>query len=84
MRNMLVKMVVLGVLSLGSGAFAQCGAGAVKSVSGPVAAAICPKCGEIAGSENCCKDAELCPGCGLHKGSPGCLAKCAGSSEIAP
>lgn len=84
MKTMLAMMTVLGVLALGAAAFAQCGGGAVKSMSGPAAAAICPKCGEIAGSERCCKEAELCPGCGLHKGSPGCLAKCASSPEIAP
>ena len=39
--------------------------------------AIC-KCGEIKGSENCCKDGvEICKGCGLHAGSPGCQACCA-------
>jgi len=34
---------------------------------------VCQKCGEIKGSEKCCKiDAEKCPKCGLNKGSIGC------------
>ena len=34
---------------------------------------LCCKCGQIKGSELCCKaGAEKCPRCGLHKGSPGC------------
>jgi hypothetical protein len=39
--------------------------------------AIC-KCGEIKGSENCCKEGvATCKACGLHAGSPGCKACCA-------
>lgn len=35
--------------------------------------AICGKCGEIKGSDKCCKpDATRCDACGLTKGSPGC------------
>ncbi|MBN1256504.1 MAG: hypothetical protein JXA52_02225 [Planctomycetes bacterium] len=35
---------------------------------------LCPKCGEIKGSEKCCKmeGREKCEKCGLLKGSPGC------------
>lgn len=34
---------------------------------------LCGKCGQIKGTEQCCKaDAETCSKCGLHKGSPGC------------
>jgi len=39
----------------------------------PGTCALCHKCGQIKGSDKCCKeDAEKCPKCGLHKGSPGC------------
>lgn len=38
------------------------------------ATALCAKCGEVAGAENCCKPGEACAGCGMHKGSPGCCA----------
>ena len=35
--------------------------------------AICSKCGQIEGSDLCCKPGqELCPMCGLVKDSPGC------------
>jgi len=34
---------------------------------------VCPKCGEIKGSEKCCvPGAAKCPRCGLNKGSVGC------------
>jgi hypothetical protein len=76
MKKILVALVALSVLAIGSVAFARCG-GAPKSVSAAVSTALCPKCGEVAGSANCCKGgAELCAGCGLHKGSPGCMLKC--------
>ena len=36
-------------------------------------AALCPKCGQIKGSDVCCKaDAPKCDKCGMAKGSPGC------------
>ena len=36
-------------------------------------AALCPKCGQIKGSDVCCKaDALKCDKCGMAKGSPGC------------
>jgi hypothetical protein len=36
---------------------------------------LCGKCGELKGSDACCKaDAKVCDQCGLHKGSPGCCA----------
>ena len=37
-------------------------------------AQLCAKCGEVKGSDACCKveGHEKCPKCGLHKGSPGC------------
>ena len=38
-------------------------------------AALCPKCGQIKGSDVCCKaDAPKCGQCGMAKGSPGCCA----------
>ena len=34
---------------------------------------LCLKCGQVKGSEECCKPGQtLCKGCGLVKGSPGC------------
>jgi YHS domain-containing protein len=34
---------------------------------------VCGKCGEMKGSEECCREgAKKCPECGLIKGSPGC------------
>lgn len=37
--------------------------------------AMCPKCGQVKGSDTCCKaDAPKCDQCGMAKGSPGCCA----------
>lgn len=45
-------------------------------------AAICPKCGQIKGSADCCKPGQAtCPKCGLVKGSPGCCKVEKGTTE---
>ena len=33
---------------------------------------LCTNCGEMKGSEKCCKPAMKCDKCGMHKGAPGC------------
>jgi hypothetical protein len=39
----------------------------------PTAKTLCGGCGQIKGTEACCKaDAPKCAGCDLAKGSPGC------------
>ena len=76
MKKMIVALVMIGAMALAMAAVAQCG-GAAKAAPA-VSAQLCPKCGEVAGSDKCCAEgAEICAGCGLHKGSPGCMAKCA-------
>ncbi len=43
---------------------------------------LCLKCGEIAGSENCCKEGiEKCSVCGLNMDSPGCCSIPEGVTE---
>ena len=48
--------------------------------------AVCPECGEIKGTAQCCKpDAKKCSNCGLNKGSIGCckeLKPLAGQKDI--
>jgi len=45
---------------------------------------LCPQCGQIEGSAECCKpDQALCPKCGLAKGSPGCCKITKGTAEAA-
>ena len=45
-------------------------------------ATICPQCGQIKGSANCCKPGQaLCPKCGLVKDSPGCCKITKGTEE---
>ena len=44
-----------------------------KKKKEPGVCVLCCKCGQIKGSELCCKaGAEKCSKCGMHKGSPGC------------
>ncbi len=46
-----------------------------KAVEIP-AECLCPKCGQIKGTEQCCQaNAVKCPKCNLDKGSPGCCRK---------
>jgi peroxiredoxin/YHS domain-containing protein len=46
--------------------------------------AVCPQCGQIKGSADCCKPGQaLCPKCGLAKGSPGCCKITKGTTETA-
>lgn len=43
---------------------------------------LCGHCGEIKGSEKCCKEAKVCS-CGAHKGSPACCKiKLAGKDVV--
>lgn len=43
---------------------------------------VCGKCGQVKGSEVCCKTtAQRCGRCGLVKGSPGCCVLSAGSED---
>ena len=45
---------------------------------------LCVKCGQIKGSELCCKPGQtLCDKCGLVKGSPGCCNIPKGATEVA-
>ena len=49
----------------------------------PSKALICGKCGQIKGSELCCKKGQaLCPKCNLVKGSPGCCQLPKGSADV--
>lgn len=55
----------------------EAGAAVKASSISADAPALCGKCGQVAGSELCCKEgAAACPKCGMHAGSPGCMACC--------
>ena len=44
-----------------------------KKKKEPGVCVLCYKCGQVKGSDKCCKaGAKKCSKCGLHKGSPGC------------
>ena len=76
MKKLIVPLVVMSLFAMAAASFAQCGG--VSKATAEASAALCSKCGEVAGSDKCCAEgAEACAGCGLHKGSPGCAAKCA-------
>lgn len=55
---------------------------ATESTVSPGAVALCINCGQIKGSDLCCKPGQTpCPKCGLVKGSPGCCQIAKGSDE---
>jgi hypothetical protein len=50
----------------------------------PAAAAVCLKCGQVKGTDVCCKQGQLkCAKCGLAKGSPGCCKIPKGAKNVA-
>jgi len=50
--------------------------GDIKKGAEIPAECLCSKCGQVKGTEQCCKaDAVKCPKCNLDKGSPGCCRK---------
>jgi hypothetical protein len=49
----------------------------------PTAKTLCGGCGQIKGSDVCCKEgAEKCDGCKLAKGSPGCCKIAQGKDAV--
>ncbi len=55
-----------------AGCQSSSGTAAEADVS-PGAVGLCTGCGQVKGSDACCREgAAQCPGCGLAKGSPGC------------
>jgi hypothetical protein len=49
----------------------------------PGTCVLCHKCGEIKGSDKCCKPgAEKCAKCGLDKGSPGCCRLAGAKGDV--
>jgi len=77
MKKSFWLLAVIAAVAVGSiGAYAD-GCPCAKKQDAAAQSAICPKCGELTGSDKCCKPAaEKCAKCGLDKGSPGCKAKC--------
>jgi len=78
---------VIALLSCSVCSAAEIGKGDAEEVSKdgePVL--LCTKCGEIKGTDKCCKaeGRKKCGGCGLFKGSPGCckLPKGAESAQL--
>lgn len=66
---MAVVVVFLGV----NGCKKSDNTGAKSGAAFAASVELCTDCGQIKGSELCCKsDQTKCEGCGLAKGSPGC------------
>ncbi len=66
-RLSIILLLLTILLSLTLVSCANCGSQAKATKE------LCNSCGEIKGSENCCKvDAEKCEKCGKNLGSPGC------------
>ena len=80
-----VVVLAVGALSFVGAATvnAACGAcGAHKAEGKDAKVELCAKCGEVKGSDKCCKEGVAkCPKCGLNAGSPGCKAKCCAKPE---
>jgi hypothetical protein len=77
---MMKKLMLIGlmVLAVAAVSFAQTPTTNSDAAKAAEKAVLCKKCGEVKGSEKCCKpDTEKCSVCGLNKGSPGCKAACA-------
>jgi hypothetical protein len=69
LASIAVFVVFLGVNGCKKSDNAGAKSGAVYAAS----VELCTDCGQIKGSEMCCKpDQTMCEGCGLVKGSPGC------------
>ena len=72
-------MLLLGVMLAGYGCKKT-----ESKVEAADSVALCIKCGQIKGSELCCKPGQtLCDKCGLVKGSPGCCNIPKGATEAA-
>jgi len=75
---MMMAAALVGLLLCGYGCKKSDEARADDSV------ALCVKCGQIKGSDLCCKpDQAACAGCGLVKDSPGCCNIPKGATEAA-
>ncbi len=77
MKKLWFSLLVAAAMTAAVGAWA-CpsdgdGEGAENTKSEKSEKALCGACGQVKGSDLCCKaDAEKCGSCGLDKGSPGC------------
>ena len=72
-RRDILKAVLLAPAAMAVRPLAAMAAPAKKCEKKPGTCVLCAKCGQIKGSDLCCKaGAEKCKNCGLHKGSPGC------------
>ena len=70
MKKIGFSLLLIAAMTFAVSAFA---CGADKAKAAVAEKALCSACGQVKGSESCCKpDAEKCGKCGLDKGSPGC------------
>ena len=70
---MVMGAALVGLLLSGSGCKESDEESSVGTARAADSVALCVKCGQIKGSDLCCKpDQATCAGCGLVKDSPGC------------
>ena len=74
---LVLAALLLAVPFLASCQMANCDTDCASACCDEAPAMLCDGCGEVKGSDECCKDAPTCDACGLHKGSPGCKEACA-------
>lgn len=58
----------------------SCGTGAKKAAAKAIT--LCGRCGEIKGSDKCCKAGATRCKCGMIKGSPGCCKMPKGGKDV--
>ncbi len=70
---LVLAMATAGMIFLAGGCKKTEPGGGIGISEAKAAVALCLKCGEIKGSDVCCKEgAAKCDKCQLAKGSPGC------------
>lgn len=85
-KHLIIVAVVAAVLAFVSinGCKRSDDAGAKSGTAYAASVDLCTHCGQIKGSESCCKpDQPKCDGCGLAKGSPGCCNIPEGAEKVA-
>ncbi|MGB2807918.1 MAG: hypothetical protein WBC22_09265 [Sedimentisphaerales bacterium] len=81
---MVMGAALVGLLLSGSGCKESDEESSVGTARAADSVALCVKCGQIKGSDLCCKpDQATCAGCGLVKDSPGCCNIPKGATEAA-
>lgn len=82
-QMLMLSMVVLGVLLYSSGCKKSDPASSKAGQAMAASVELCTHCGQIKGTELCCKPGQVkCTGCNLTKSSPGCCKIPEGATKV--